>query len=119
MMKRILAAALAAALTFAYWSAFAEDTEFESRAELLEALREAGRETENILARDVYPRGDTPEAAVFLVRAGDTAQLTAVLYPAGATGEIIRGGLCDPKTILNELLPMTKPKTEKNVALAK
>ena len=77
-MKRFMIFALIAALLIASSCASAEDEAVLPLPELMEALREAGRETENILAYDVYMNGDTPETAVFLVQSGETAQLTVL-----------------------------------------
>ena len=55
----------------------AESAEYDEWPKLIQVLQDAGRETGNILASEVYPM-DTPETAVFLVQAGDTAQLTVL-----------------------------------------
>ena len=75
-MKRFMIFALIAALLIASSYASAEDEAVLPLPELMEALRDAGREAENILAYDVYMNGDTLETAMFLVQSGDTAQLT-------------------------------------------
>ena len=77
-MKRVLTAALLAVLMLACCHAFAGDTDCRWQTEPMNALREEGRETGNVLASAACPEGDTPDTAVFLVRAGDTAQLTAL-----------------------------------------
>ena len=77
-MKRFMIFALIAALLIASSYASAEDEAVLPLPELMQALRDAGRETENIFAYDVYMNGDTPETAAFLVQAGDTAQLTVL-----------------------------------------
>ena len=77
-MKRFMIVALIAALLIASSCTSAEDEAVLPLPELMQALRDAGRETEPVLACDVDWDGDTPEAAVFLVRSGDTAQLTVL-----------------------------------------
>ena len=77
-MKRILMIILAAMLfAFIQCGSVAEDF-FIPGSEQEKVLRETGRETENVLATDVYRNGDAPEVSVFLMRAGDTAQLTVL-----------------------------------------
>lgn len=77
MAKRSLIAVLIM-LLFMYCPAFAEDAVFDSWPEPLQALRDADRETENILAYDIYLNKDMPEAALFLALSGDTVQLTVL-----------------------------------------
>ena len=77
-MKRFMIVALIAALLIASSCASAEDEAVLPLPELMQALRDAGRETEPVLACDVDWDGDTPEAALFLIQAGDTVQLTVL-----------------------------------------
>ena len=76
-MKRFLFAILITALLLVSCHASAESAEYDEWPKLIQVLQDAGRETGNILASEVYPM-DTPETAVFLVQAGDTAQLTVL-----------------------------------------
>ena len=82
-MKRFLFAILITALLLVSCHASAESAEYETWPKLIQALQDAGRETGNILASEAYPM-DKPETAVFLVQAGDTAQLTVLESENGA-----------------------------------
>ena len=77
-MKRSLITALAAILIFLTQCGAAAEDILTLSPEQAEALREAGMETENLLAANGYGIGGTPETAVFLMRAGNTAQLTVL-----------------------------------------
>ena len=85
--KRILAALLAATRIFTQYNTAAADTPALLPAQT-EALREAGRETENILAADAYWNGDVLDTSVFLIQAGDTAQLTVLEAQKGGSWQV-------------------------------
>ena len=82
LLKRFFAV-LITALLLVSCHASAESAEYDEWPKLIQVLQDAGRETGNILASEVYPM-DTPETAVFLVQAGDTAQLTVLKSENGA-----------------------------------
>ena len=88
MPKRNLITVLIVVLMLMFCHAAAELIGFEPLPEQLQVLREAGRETENLLAADAYWNGDQPEAAVFLVQAGDSAQLTVLEAEADGSWRI-------------------------------
>ena len=88
MPKRNLITVLIVVLMLVFCHAAAELIGFEPLPEQLQVLREAGRETENLLAADAYWNGDQPEAAVFLVQAGDSAQLTVLETEADGSWRI-------------------------------
>ena len=64
-MKRFMIIALIAALLIASTHAFAEDDAVLPLPELMQALRDAGRETENILAYDVFIMEIRPKPRCF------------------------------------------------------